>query len=222
MSHRQTRFWLATSALALSITASATDIIQCPIGTNYLAPANASARIRLETCVDALGRKQGPFRLRRNNNGTLSAEGTYRDGFFDGVLRDYSDSGVLLEETLYAGGALIAQVPTLATFQAALNEENIKANTEGKQQTLTMLDRHTLGIDYVKNFPLSILFAAVSGKELNEEIRHKLASNPAFCQAFQLPENPILRVRARWFDGHGKLLGETWIRKEECRDQAAP
>ncbi|GEM_PF-5346601 len=85
----------------------AADLIQCPIGTLYTAPMDVSAEVRAETCVDVAGRKQGPFRLWANHHGTLPVEGTYRDGFPDGVVRHYDEEGVLTNENLYAAGALI-------------------------------------------------------------------------------------------------------------------
>lgn len=218
--------WFAAVACILPAVACAADPIQCPIGTRHVAPVEVSSEVRAEICVDVLGRKQGPIRLWLGRDGTLVGEGVYRDGFLDGVMRNYDASGVLIGESLYATGALIAFKPTLAALQTALDRANADARADGKNRTIVLLDRHTIAIEYVKKPPLSFLFAATGKDYFTDEMRRKLASDPRFCRLFQqmsrLPGLPIHRMRMRWIDDSGKLLHEMWLQEEECGDQADP
>lgn len=185
---------------------------------------DVSAEVRAKACVDVAGRKQGPFRLWANYHGTLPAEGTYRDGFLDGVVHHYDEEGVLTNENSYATGALIAFKPTFAALQATFDHASAEAQAAGKNRTLVLLDRRPLGVEYVKKPPLSFLLAA-AGDDLNGRMRRKLVSDFRFCQLSEqlsrLPGFPIDRMRARWIDDDGKLLVEVWLQQEECGDPNA-
>lgn len=221
MHHMPATRLIAAIALAFSSMPCVAGSFECPFGTQYIAPAIASARTRYEACIDLLGRKQGPFRVLRSSDGTLVIEAAYRDGFLDGVIRDYDESGALVMEILYADGVMISKRIPREAVQDALDQLNADARASGKNRTVVLLDERTLGLDYVKAPPLSSLISAV-GDGIHSELRQRLASTAEFCGVFKMSLFPIDQIRARWLDESGKLLLEVLIQKDDCVDQASP
>jgi hypothetical protein len=200
-------------ALALAPTASKgapPETIVCPSQTKYRKVELKQQGVAVESCRDALGRRQGLYRFTRLSDDSVEWEVSFLDDKEEGIGRSYNTEGELLYTTSFSSGTTGSTEYTAAGLVVLAREASHFLEQEGKQVVVHssgdggLTVEHNCGIPYAGR-PLTPKTA--------QSLRQKLL--PLMCGLLgKVPGLPSVSVRILW--SGGEIASVEKYRIQEC------
>jgi hypothetical protein len=206
---------LAATAFALSLAGSLlhAEPLACPAATR---PASndgkgKQADVRIEYCLDARNRLEGPRRLVRIHDGAVTSDEWFHDGKRQGPSHVYLE-GTPIEVDMYVDDKVVSSRYTIEGLRLMVAEANTLAKQEDGTYSISILDDRVLQVDEMTPWPWAAFVFAIDEDRLGQHF----AGQSAVCGMFSDPIYDIDRLHVRYLTPDGGVLRHFEFGREIC------